>query len=218
MAKHKFNRLKGQIFYCAGPMDRVEDRGVEWRLDIKHFLWDELQAGVFDPCDKPIDWGVEDEKGRQWRHETLKAAADMYSRGLNYEADMLCEAVQTHMKPISASDFRLVDQSGAVILHVDKTIHMCGSYGEQTLACMQHKPVVVHCAQGKCEVPDWLWGVCHPEMFFSTWPDVKDYLRHVAFDDNVDHLRRWRFIDMDKVYGKHRENSFTKPCDAGVSL
>jgi hypothetical protein len=122
------------------------------------------------------------------------------------------------MRPICASDLRLVDQAGAVILHVDTDVHMCGSYGEQTWACLQHKPVVVHCSQGKFNVPDWLWGVCHPDMFFSKWSGVKDYLRHVAFDDNVEHYRRWKFIDMDKVYGKHRHKSFTTVDDSGVDL
>lgn len=198
----KPNRLKYQIFYLAGPMDRVADRGVEWREDMQTFLWDELKAGVFNPCDKPIDWGVEDEAGRKWRHDTLAAAKDMYNRGLKYEADLLCESVYGHMKPISASDFRLIDQAGAVILYIDRDVHMCGSYGEQTMACLEHKPVIINCKQGKCNVPDWLWGVCRHEMMFGSWDETKNYLRHVAFDDHVEHYRRWRFIDMDKVYGK----------------
>jgi hypothetical protein len=198
------NRLKYQIFYLAGPMDRVEDRGVEWRQDMKLFLWDELEAGVFDPCNKPIDWGVEDEASRQWRHDSLASAQALSANGHDYEASQICESVSYHMKPVCASDLRLIDQCGAVILHVDTDVHSCGSYAEQTWACLEHKPVVVHCAQGKYGVPDWLWGVCRHEMFFSTWDGVKGYLRHVAFDDNPKHFRRWRFIDMDKVYGKHR--------------
>jgi len=34
------NRLKYHIFYLAGPMDRVEGRGIEWRLDMQDFIWD----------------------------------------------------------------------------------------------------------------------------------------------------------------------------------
>ena len=211
------NRLKYHIFYLAGPMDRVEGRGIEWRLDMQDFIWDELEGGVFNPCDKPIDWGVEDEESRQWRIDSLATAESLYAKGMKYEADQICESVCGNMKPIAASDLNLVDQSGGVILHVDTDVHMCGSYAEQTWACLEHKPVIVHCKQGKCSVPHWLWGVCNPEMFFGTWDGVKDYLRHVAFDDHVEHHRRWKFIDMDKVYGKHRK-TFLKPCDAGVEL
>ena len=212
------NRLKYQIFYLAGPMDRVEGRGVEWREDMQEFLWDELEAGVFNPCDKPINWGVEDETVRQWRKESLNKAAKLEAAGHHFEAKQLYEAVKEHMRAICASDLRLVDQAGAVILHVDIDVHMCGSYGEQTWACLQHKPVIIHCPAGKHRVPDWLHGVCRHEMMFDTWAKVKDYLRHVAFDNEVDHFRRWRFIDMDKVYGKHRKQDFLCVSDTGVDL
>lgn len=196
------NRLRGQIAYLCGPMDRVEDRGVEWRLDIKKFLWNELEAGVFSPTDKPIEWGVEDEESRQWRKNSMLTAKHLFDRGLIYESNKMCESIMEHMKPICASDLRLIDQAGFVIMYIDTDVHMCGSFAEQTWACLQHKPVVICCKQGKFSVPDWLWGVCRPEMFFSTWDEVKNYLRHVAFDDNVEHYRRWKFIDMNKVYGK----------------
>lgn len=198
------NRLRQQIFYLAGPMDRVEGRGVEWREMMQDFIWDELQGGVFNPCDKPIDWGVEDETVRKWRHDSLDRAMALDAMGHKFEADTIYDAVKEHMKAIVASDLRLVDQSGAIIMYVDTDVHMCGSYGEQTWACIQHKPIIINCKQGKANVPDWLLGICCHEMIFCGWDNVKDYLRQVAFDDIVEHHRRWRFIDMDKVYGKHR--------------
>lgn len=198
------NRLKQQIFYLAGPMDRIADRGVEWREDMQDFIWDELQGGVFNPCDKPIDWGVEDETVRQWRRDSLEKAAILEAGGHFFEASQIYDAVKEHMRAIVASDLRLVDQAGAIILYVDTDVHMCGSYGEQTWASIQHKPIIINCKQGKHAVPDWLLGICCHEMIFCGWDAVKDYMRHVAFDDSVEHHRRWRFIDMDKVYGKHR--------------
>jgi hypothetical protein len=200
--KMKFNRLKGHLFYGIGPMDRVPDRGVEWRKDIQEFLWRELEAGFFNPCDKPMDWGVEDEDSRQWRKESLKKAEKLFNSGHLHEANKICEAVHESMRDIVASDLRGVDTAHAMIMHIDMTTHMCGSYGEQTHACLQRKPVIVHCKQGKYNIPDWLWGICQHQMFFSTWDEVKDYLRHVAFDERVEHHKRWRFINMDKIYGK----------------
>jgi len=202
------NRLKGQIFYLAGPMDRVEGRGVEWREDMQNFVWNELEGGIFNPCSKPIDWGLEDEDSRVWRRESLQKAAAMERRGLTHDANKIYEAIHEQMRDIVASDLRGVDTSHAVILHIDCDVHMCGSYGEQTHACLQRKPVVVHCKQGKANVPDWLWGICQHEMFFSTWDEVKDFLKHVAFDDNVDHFKRWRFIDMFKIYGFDRYQTY----------
>ena len=52
------NRLKYTIFYEVGPMDRVPDLGVEWRLDMQDFLHG-MGAGVLNPCDKPTDFAKE---------------------------------------------------------------------------------------------------------------------------------------------------------------
>lgn len=196
------NRLRGQTIYLAGPMDRVLDRGVEWRLDIQQFLWSELEAGVFNPCDKPIDWGKENEDARMWRHESLQKAKLLCLQGHIHESNKICDAVHDQMRDIVASDLRGIDVSHAVIMYIDTSVHMCGTYNEQTHACLQRKPVIVCCKQGKFGIPDWLWGICEHEMFFSNWNEVKSYLKHVAFDDNVKHFKRWRFIDMEKVYGR----------------
>jgi len=198
------NRLKYQIFYLAGPMDRIPDRGVPWREDMQEFLWDELEAGVFNPCDKPIEWGAEDETGRRWRRQSIKDAAALYEAGHIHEANKIYEAVYENMKDIVASDLRGVDTCHAVILYIDTSVHMCGSYNEQTWACLLKKPVIICCKQGKAGIPDWLFGICRHEMMFGSWDEVKNYLRHVAFDENAEHYKRWRFVDMDKVYGKHR--------------
>ena len=196
------NRLAGSIAYLAGPMDRIADRGVEWRLDMQEFLWAN-NIGVLNPCSKPINWGVEDEASRQWRHESLRQAEDMYSRGLEYDANHICEAVSDQMKCVVASDFRCVDKADFTILYIDTAVHMCGSYAEETTAALQRKPVIICCKQGRFKVPDWLWGACKHEMFFSTWEEVKDYISHVAYAEHVEHLKRWQFFDINKIY--HRE-------------
>jgi hypothetical protein len=197
-----FNRLKGHIFYLCGPMDRVKDRGVEWRKDIERFIHTKIKGGVFNPCDKPIDWGIEDENSRKWRKESIEQANVLYNHGHVHEANKIYEAIYANMKDIVASDLRGIDTSHAIIMHVDIDIHMCGSYCEQTTACLQRKPVVIHCKQGKAKIPDWLFGICHHEMMFDTWSEVKHYLKHVAFDSNVKHFKRWRFFDMNKIYGR----------------
>ena len=195
------HRLAGHIAYLAGPMDRVEDRGVEWRIDIEQFLQG-MDIGVLNPCNKPLDWGVEDEDARMWRKESILKAEKLWNNGHLHESHKICKAIHEQMRDIVGSDLRCVDHCHFVILHVDLAVHSCGSYNEQTHACLQRKPVIVHCKQGKHHVPDWLWGICQHEMFFSTWDHVKQYIEHMAYDEKVEHLKRWRFFDMNKIYGR----------------
>ena len=195
------HRLSGSIAYLAGPMDRVEDRGVEWRNDIQQFLWN-MNIGVLNPCDKPLDWGIENEDSRKWRWDSRSKAETLYTQGHHHESHKICEAVHESMRDIVGSDFRCVDKADFIILYIDLDVHMCGSYNEQTTACLQRKPVVIYCKQGKFHTPDWLWGICQHEMFFSAWQEVKDFIKHMAFDENVKHYKRWRFFDINKIYGK----------------
>jgi hypothetical protein len=37
---------------------------------------------------------------------------------------------------------------------------------------------------------------------FSNWIELKDYLQYIDTAEIVEHFKRWRFIDMDYVYGK----------------
>lgn len=177
-------------------MDEVPDLGVDWRLHIQDFIWS-LGAGVLNPCDKASIHAVEDNDGREKRIKYKKAASKLTDE---YEKNLLYDEVHKIMKEIVAFDLRMVDISHFVVLNVDKDYHMCGSYNEQTHACLQRKPIIVHCKQGKHHVPDWLFGIANHKMFFSSWDEVKAYLRHVAFDENVDDYNRWRFFDFDKIF------------------
>ena len=57
------NRLEGMRTYLVGAMDRVKDGGVEWRELITPWL-EGMGIVVLNPCDKPIDVGIEDENTR----------------------------------------------------------------------------------------------------------------------------------------------------------
>ena len=58
------NRLNGMRTYLAGAMDRVKDGGVGWRKNITPLL-KQMGVTVLDPCDKPIEIGIEDESSRE---------------------------------------------------------------------------------------------------------------------------------------------------------
>lgn len=186
--KNKFNRLKGMICYESGPMDRVKswDDATQWRNDLKPFLF-ERGVGVLDPCDKATTIAIEDQDVRK-KKKLLKEQGRY-------------DELAAIMKPICAIDLRMVDICGFVILYIDIDSHMAGSYHEATVAIGQKKPVLIVCKQGKENIPDWWWGVLPHSMMFSNWDELKNYLDYIDTAENAEHEKRWRFLNMDYVYG-----------------
>ena len=155
------NRLEGLRTYLAGPMDRVADGGVGWRIMLSQYL-NARDVVILDPCNKPTDMGVEDLENRQQRRD-WKAQGE-------YDKAAKC------MKVIRATDLRMVDISDFLIVNLDIEASPCGTYEELFLANRQKKPILLRVKQGKQEVPDWLLGVIPHETIFSTWDEVKEYL------------------------------------------
>jgi hypothetical protein len=176
----RMNRLALNRGYLCGAMDRVTDGGVGWRQDLKSSLKD-LKILWLDPTRKPIDIGVEDLENRAMRHKA-KRAGDF-------------EFVRTQMKQIRPVDLRMVDVSDFLVVNLDLDVHATGTYEELYLANRQKKPILVRIEQGIEHTPDWLFGVLPFEMIFSTWEQVKTYLRHIAHDPVIDRLNRWYFFD-----------------------
>ena len=184
------NRLKNHIAYLAGSIDQSKDLGRGWREDMTPFL-NNLDIGVFNPCDKAINNCKvhEDEKFVEHINELKR---------LGYLAH-----AQKEMQEIVRIDLKLVDLSNFLILNLVPDVHMCGSYGEQTLACFQRKPIIIHCAKGIHAIPNWLFGICDPELFFDTWSEVRAYITNIATGATVnDNDSKWRFLDYDKVFGR----------------
>jgi hypothetical protein len=95
----------------------------------------------------------------------------------------------------------MVDIAHFLVLYVDLDIHMTGSYNEAFLGVNQKKPVLTMCKQGKENLPNWLFGVMPHEMMFSNWEDLRAYLYFINTSEEVDHMNRWRFLDMDYIHG-----------------
>jgi hypothetical protein len=186
MAK-KINRLFLNRGYLCGAMDRVVDGGLGWRKQIQSDLSD-LHVCWLDPTNKPIDIGIEDMENRTQRHQ--------WKRTHNYEA------VRNDMKIIRGVDLRMVDIADFLIANLDTDVHACGSYEEIYLANREMKPIIIHIEQGKEHAPDWLYGVIPHEFIFSTWPEVYDYMRHVAHDPVVEQFKRWYFFDFSYSFRK----------------
>ena len=174
------NRLAFNRGYLCGAMDRVTDGGVEWRQYVADTLTD-LKILWLDPCNKPINIGIEDLENRRHRHD-LKVHGDF-------------DAVASEMRQIRSVDLRMVDIADFVVAHIDTSIHACGTYEELFWANRMMKPILIHVANGKRDAPDWLYGTVPHQLIFSTWEEIVAYLQHVARDEHVDNLKRWRFFN-----------------------
>lgn len=200
MQENKHNsRLYGMRCYLCGSIDKADDRGVEWRSRLTPFL-ERMGIIVLNPCKKPINIGIEDEASIIKRRECVK--------------NEMFDELSKDMYLIRHIDLRLVDLSDFIIVNLDLDILACGTHEEIGWANRQMKPVIVRVPQGLDEVPYWLWGMLPKEQIFQTWIDLKNYLKHVHCDDNVDDLGRWVFFDykqmVPKVNIEEASNTFSE--------
>lgn len=186
MYHKKMNKLKHSLAYLAGPMDRVPDGGVKWRVMISNKLM-QMGIGVLNPCDKPTNFAKETEHTRN--HTNL------------LKKDGLFNSVKSIMKPICNIDLRFVDIAHFLVVYIDTDVHMAGTYHELSLAITQKKPTLLMCKQGKNNIPNWWFGVVPNELMFSSWDELLSYLHKIDSGENIDDLNRWRFLDFDKIYG-----------------
>jgi nucleoside 2-deoxyribosyltransferase len=181
------HRLSGHLIYLAGPMDDSPDRGQGWRGDTSKFL-KRLGIGVLNPCDNPVINALNENDKYYEEISRLKQLGDF-------------DAVKKLAKRIVGQDLHLIDLCSAVILFIDKDVHMCGSYAEQTYACLEHKPLIICCKQGKAAIPNFIFGMgISDEMMFSDWESVHSYILKVCYDEAFPGSERWRFIDFRKVF------------------
>lgn len=179
------NKLAYHIAYLSGPMDRIEwSTAVEWREEMTKFLFSR-KIGVLDPCNKPSQGYNEGEDFREKRKEIKEAG--------------LYGGVREMMKPICGFDLRMVDKADFIIVNIDIEQHLAGTYHELSAALTQKKPTILHCKQGKNNIPDWWFGVVPHKYMFSTWKEVEDCIADI--DENGTDNKRWRLFDYDKVYG-----------------
>lgn len=178
-------KLNNSITYLIGAMDRVPDGGTGWRNSIKPLLHN-MGVMVIDPCDKPIDIGLED--------SLLRKQMEIWKQNGEYDL------VRQHMKVIRHVDLRACDLSHFLIVNLDIETHPCGTLEEVFWSNRMKKPIIVHCEQGKRNIPNWLFGTLPHEMFFDTWGQVFDYLK-IVNEGKVDNDGRWLFFDFERMKG-----------------
>jgi len=175
------NRLRGSRAYLCGAIDRVSDEQSEgWRNEMAAYLHTK-NVTVLNPCDKPIDIGIEDKESRK-RIAYLKETEQYH-------------LIRPEHGVIRNVDLRMCDVSDFIIVAVNIDAHLCGSYEEVFLSNRQRKPVLVWCYQGKKHAPNWLFFTLPHQHIFGSLDSLKDYIHHVDTSEEVKHHRRWFFFD-----------------------
>jgi hypothetical protein len=194
-------RLKGMRAYLIGPMDECADLGKSWRIHLQKFLWG-LRCGVLNPCDKAINVGLEDEELHLRLNKLRELIQYNEDAGSNVLASGCYDEIERLMNPVVSVDFAMVDRADFIVMYIDKDMHMCGTYAEETLAVSQKKPVIICCKQGKHAIPNFCFKrMGRHHMMFGNWDGVKSYLIQVDADPLFeDTSNTWRFFDYDKVY------------------
>jgi len=181
----RLNRLHNKMCYIIGYMQSCPNNGEGWRNEIIPFLTS-VGVKVFNPCRKPVDFGLEDRETRELVNSLLQK--EKY------------DEVRELMKPIRAVDLRMVDKSDFLIFNLDNNFPTCGSHEEWVTANRQKKPIIVRCEQGKSAIPNWMFGALPHELFFSTWQEVTNYLKHIDESPCFDAVGRWVFFDYEKMH------------------
>lgn len=158
------NNLQHTLVYLSGPMDFAADHGVGWRNEFKERT-KHLQLKALDPCSKPGGIGSEVDQEKDY--------------AINLKKTGRFDELTKFAKKIRRIDLRLVDLCDFVVVYIDKTVPMCGTWDELFIAERQKKPVLVIYKQGKKEAPLWLFAAVNHKFIFDDMDSLIKYLEEV---------------------------------------
>ena len=176
------NKLKGSRAYLAGPIDYCENDGVEWRRTMATFLR-RHNITVLDPTEKPITIkDVPAEIGEEKRRtQALKDTGDF-------------DAYRIIAKKIRNVDLRMTDITDFLIVYIDQSIPMCGTWEELFNANRQKKPILVVIKGGPAAAPLWLHGTIHYRYIFDNFDECRMFISNIDYGmENMD--GRWQLLD-----------------------
>jgi hypothetical protein len=178
------NRLKNLYCYLSGPIDEATDNGVGWREDITPFLED-MGVKVLNPLAHSFVGADKIPEKRKKMKILLE--------------NEKFEELHQEMKDLVHMDLRSVDLASFVICNYDSTIHMCGTYEEIFSCNLSVKPCLLVHKKPRCQLSSWMYGRFPPDHFFSSWDDLREYLRKINSDPNYKFtkadLKRWLFFN-----------------------
>ena len=175
-------KLNGQRCYLAGPIDHSEDDGIAWRIEMTEWL-SERGVMALDPTNKRTSNTIFNEIG-----DEQKNLGQLRELGRFHE-------LRDAMKPIVLADLRMVEVSDFLIVYLDPSVQMCGTWEELFVGLRQHKPVFVVVKGGKQKLNFWMFGRINPDFVFDSFEDVKNYLDQVDNETIRADSSRWIFFD-----------------------
>ena len=184
------NRLKGLSAYLSGAIDFDPDMGRGWREDATPFL-EQRNVHVFSPL-KHIFYGTHDvDTTKRPRMKRLLENGEFH-------------ALRDEVKDLNHWDLRAVDLSSFLIVNYNVNIFTCGTHEEIFTANKQSKPVLIMTAQGKTQMPKWMYGRFPPEHMFESWEELYAYIEAIDTDPNYSFTeadkKRWLFFDGPHMY------------------
>lgn len=179
--KFKSNNLWQQRVYLAGAIDRVADRGSQWRECITPKL-KQFGLTVLNPLKKPL----------RNSEETIEKVGERHK----LKAEGFLDEVAAIMKRIRNIDLRLIDVSDFIIVYINMEHNLFGTVEEIVTANRSKKPILVVIEQGVENAPDWLLGMIGTETIFNKFEELFEYLKCVNEEDDVEKLSgRWVLFD-----------------------
>lgn len=160
------NTLNKSRCYLSGAIDDASDLGVGWRRRFKEKAR-EAKLGIrfIDPCDKPESCAQEVIDGQRY--------VDKYRKEKDWRA------MRDFVKTLRREDLRFTDIADFLVIKIDPSCHMCGSYDELFLAERQRKPIFCIIEDGIERLPTWLFGVFHLENIFTSVDECIEHLKQL---------------------------------------
>ncbi len=153
------NILNGSLCYLIGAIDNADDLGSGWRKQFVDLCRSRgLNIKFLDPTNKVT--GLQSESKEE--HDSITTLKDQGK----------WDELRVFMRRIVREDHRSVDLSDFVVIHLDPSVHTCGSYFEMQSAFTEKKPYFIIVEGGKKKVPAWLFGICDHNQFFASVGDV----------------------------------------------
>ena len=183
-------RLAGMITYVCGPIDDVSnDEATIWRNKITIFL-KSMGVGVIDPTKKPLKDNFPELESKEFR-KAMKRQGRYNELG------------EVFRKYIRQPDLRACDKVDFLIAYLDLSKVICGTWEEIFECNRSKKPILVVIKQGKESCPDWLLGTIEPDHIFSSFWELKEYLRYINESvETPEGYGRWVFFNYDEIFNK----------------
>jgi nucleoside 2-deoxyribosyltransferase len=173
-------KLSKMTTYLVGPIDRVADSGVTWRLEVTPWLEDR-GVTVFNPNAKPFVGLDKEDSAARVEIDELKKQGRF-------------REIREKYSHIRTCDLRMVDKADFLIARIDTDVHMVGTYEELFWANREKKPVLCYLVNGYADCPNWLILTLPHQFFFDSMDKLKSYLNLVDKGLTPD-LRRWYFYE-----------------------